>query len=324
MRPPVCTSVQMNTNLDSLYVFHVNFLIISIAIFSTVQHCMAFSSPNRTYTVTLAWLLGHRRRQKPPLIRDAPSHPSSPMTSQPLTAATIWGRTALSVSRPLSQSVNGGIEVSVDVSLTAHLFQIPFSRTVEQQGKPRRPFKRHSRIPRLFQHNSVLTFLIPTILEKALFQPRQLNGTLLWDELAVELCYAGTKVNLLSASPSSPSSIPSALPRSVSQISLLSLVWKEVKSTWGSFISRLDLSSFDIVIGFQWASRSLNPAQWRLPKHQMRKKKDSSFVLPGFELPDGGHTRIAVGVNLGIVSGVELKVRFQNHPDISWFHHPIS
>lgn len=97
---------------------------------------------------------------------------------------------------------------------------------------------------------------------------------------------------------------------SASQISLLSLVYKEANMRLGSLIARLDLSTFDAVAGLQLSTRSLDSPQWRRPKSKQRKPKQHDPILPGCEVPESAkQTSISVGSNIGIVSGFEFRVR---------------
>lgn len=102
---------------------------------------------------------------------------------------------------------------------------------------------------------------------------------------------------------------------SLGQDSLVSLVWKETQSRIGAISTRLDLSPFDGLVGFQWASRSLNPPQWRSPKKKGILRKQRQFVLPGFDFPSSDQTRITATANAGILSGFELRVRSQYSKD---------
>lgn len=118
---------------------------------------------------------------------------------------------------------------------------------------------------------------------------------------------------------SDPRKIPPLFSFSVSQVSVFSLVWREAQSRLGSILARLEVSPLDVAVGFQWFSANLNPPQWREPTKQQQRQVESKIgspryrptdynVLPGFQRPLNGHTRMVVGVSLGLNSGVEFKV----------------
>lgn len=102
---------------------------------------------------------------------------------------------------------------------------------------------------------------------------------------------------------------------SFSELTMISVLWSEAQSRLGSIVARVDISSFDLLFGFQWTSCHLDSPIWRTTKSKLFTKKHQRWkhhadpVLPGFDLPSTRQTRMTIAMNFGIASGVELKVR---------------